>query len=287
MQNFNLMMTPHHFHLNTFRQFSERWSKFNTFSIILIIHILIFSLLIKQSQYVISALNQHATPVKIFNLSLSKLLEKVDQKNISTTTPNDASSRKIENSTGHQNLKSAPIKANIITNSSPPTILEKPAQIVPVEFDPKPLASLTTNNNAAEGEPNSKNDQAAISDSNEESGKELRLEGHNDNVIEILRLGSSKGSYSIPNLSDQNERLTFGVEVGDFPDIETAIINHIISYIRSAYSKDISWNSKVKARMVKLSMRPKDHAALEKFLRIEIFGKNREKDYSHWDKSKF
>jgi hypothetical protein len=287
MQNLNFTMSPHHFDFSTFNVLSKRWSKLNTFVIILLVHVLIFTLLIKQNPHAISELNQQVREVKIFDLSLGTVLEKTNKKNISPAAPEETSLPKIDSSSKLQNHIDDVAKANITTNATVRLVMERPIQIAPVEFDSKPLTSLPINNDLDQLAPNSKINPVPVADSGEESSKELRIGELNNNIIEILQLGSSKASYSIPDFSSQSERVVFQVEVGDFPDIEAAIINHIISHIRSKYTKDIIWNSKVKARQVKLSMLPKDHAALEKFLRAEIFGKNRGKDYSYWDKSKF
>lgn len=115
-----------------------------------------------------------------------------------------------------------------------------------------------------------------------------RIGEMDNNVIVITKLGSSKAEYIAPNfLHAQLEQTNFQVEVGDFEDIETALVNQIITQIRTRYKQEIFWNSKVKARMIRLSMLPQDHAVLEKFLKMEIFGKKNVRDYSFWDKSKF
>ncbi|MFC0350054.1 hypothetical protein [Undibacterium danionis] len=232
-------------------------------------------------------MSEHAKTVTIFDLSLGSLLEKTNKKSASRDIVDDASSQRIENNAEHYNPNHDLTHAKIEKKSIEPFILERPVEISPVELNSQQPTRLPINSDITELELNSRINQVPVPDTNEEPNKELRIGELNNNIIEILQLGSSKGAYSIPNLSNQSERLTFRVEVGDFPDIETAIINHIISHIRNSYSKEILWNSKVKARVVKLSMSPKDHIALEKFLRAEIFGTNRGKDYSHWDRSKF
>jgi hypothetical protein len=116
----------------------------------------------------------------------------------------------------------------------------------------------------------------------------LRVGELDNHVVAITKLGSSKAEYIAPNfLHPQFEKTQFQVDVGDFEDIETAVVNQIITQIRTRYKKEIFWNSIVKARMVRLSMLPQDHAELEKFLKMEIFGKKKARDYSYWDKSKF
>ena len=129
---------------------------------------------------------------------------------------------------------------------------------------------------------------ATVSVPEAEKNEAPKIGEMDNNVIVITKLGSSKAEYIAPNfLHAQLEQTHFQVEVGDFEDIETALVNQIITQIRTRYKKEIFWNSKIKARMVRLSMLPQDHAELEKFLKMEIFGKKKVRDYSYWDKSKF
>ena len=75
------------------------------------------------------------------------------------------------------------------------------------------------------------------------------------------------------DLNNQDNKNTFNVEVGDYPDIETAICGITLSRVFVVHILKRSNELKVKGRFVKLSMLTKDHAATEKFLRLEIFGK--------------
>lgn len=71
----------------------------------------------------------------------------------------------------------------------------------------------------------------------------------------------------------------FTVETGDYPDLETAMVNHVIRQIRTRYPVEIKWDSTARGRVVTLSMRIEDHEALVKFLRVELFGKRRATSY--------
>lgn len=167
--------------------------------------------------------------------------------------------------------------------------LQRSNTVVPLErdFPANPLPVLAVPN--------------PVTEQREELGKTLGIPGGDgekieaprigemdNNVILITKLGASKAEYIAPNfLLPQLEQAHFQVEVGDFEDIETALVNQIILQIRTRYKKEIYWNSKIKARMIRLSMLPQDQAELEKFLKMEIFGKKKVRDYSYWDKSKF
>jgi hypothetical protein len=286
MQTFNFIRSPNSCHYRLFEISLKKSWKFNTFSIILAIHILVFILLMKQNHVAISELAQRVNEVKIIEISLGTLLEKAKDKDASTKILNETIPPKINSGLKHQNQSDGTIKANIVKESAAPLPLENPVQITQLKLDSVPLTTLPIINDLIQFDINSKIRNSSVSNANEELGKELRI-GELNNIIEILQLGSSKAVYSIPDFLNQNEKLTFRVEVGDFPDMETAIVNHLISHIRNSYPTHIFWNSKVKGRLVKLSMLPKDHAALEKFLRTDIFVENHGKDYSFWDKSKF
>lgn len=163
---------------------------------------------------------------------------------------------------------------------TPVTTIERdfPANALPVLDVPNPVTEQR-------GEMAQSGMNAAVES---EKNETARIGEMDNNVIVITKLGSSKAEYIAPNfLQAQLEQTHFQVEVGDFEDIETALVNQIITQIRGRYKKEIFWNSKIKARMVRLSMLPQDHAALEKFLKMEIFGKKQVRDYSFWDKSKF
>jgi hypothetical protein len=61
------------------------------------------------------------------------------------------------------------------------------------------------------------------------------------------------------------------VELGSEPDIETAIVNKMIEIIRKEKTGDFAWESHRLNRVVTLSARPQDTAALQAFLFKEMF----------------
>jgi len=97
-------------------------------------------------------------------------------------------------------------------------------------------------------------------------------------TIVLQNMGSSVGSYTFPALAGVDDReMTelFTVEKGTYPDLQTAMVNHIIRQIRARYPDEIKWDSNVRGGVVTLSMRIEDHETLVKFLRVELFGKRR------------
>lgn len=106
--------------------------------------------------------------------------------------------------------------------------------------------------------------------------------GNERKTIVVQSMGSSVGSYTFPALAGIDSRdMTelFTVETGDYPDLETAMVNHVIRQIRARYPVEIKWDSTARGRVVTLSMRIEDHEALVKFLRVELFGKRRATTY--------
>lgn len=271
--------------LSKHRSTSKRnWTSVNALGLVVGAHFLLLILVYSQRPAVMKELTRRVAEVKLLSsASTTELRPQIDMATQSKTPVNsvkqaapepqtkslsDISKPVVEKTLIPIGLESANIAAKVETKAEiiVPTRVETPQ----VQIDTKPSVK-----------------EVSSIGSEDHIAKEIRIGEYSNNIVEILRMGSSKAVYAMTDLNNQDNKNTFNVEVGDYPDIETAIVNHIIARIRSAYPKEIEWNSKVKGRFVKLSMLTKDHAATEKFLRLEIFGKARDKDYSFWDKSKF
>jgi hypothetical protein len=103
-----------------------------------------------------------------------------------------------------------------------------------------------------------------------------------DKLVSIERIGGSVALYTITGLTGlgpDGKPIVLRVDIGDYPDIEVALVNHVIAQIRARFPDEISWFSREHNAMMRLSMRPEDHDRLVKFLRIEIFGKKRSTSY--------
>ncbi|MBY0573245.1 MAG: hypothetical protein K2P84_06155, partial [Undibacterium sp.] len=88
-----------------------------------------------------------------------------------------------------------------------------------------------------------------------ESDHDITIGESDNHVIEILRMGSSRAIYSSPDFTQTTQNpVVYQIEIGEYNEIEMAVVNHLISRIRERYKKEIIWNSKVKARFVRLSM---------------------------------
>jgi hypothetical protein len=101
-------------------------------------------------------------------------------------------------------------------------------------------------------------------------------------VIAIESMGMSSATYTFPALTGESGSArprVFKVEIGAYRDIELAIVNHVIEQIRARYPNEITWDSREKGGMVRLSMRLEDHDLLVKFLRIELFGRHKASTY--------
>lgn len=101
-------------------------------------------------------------------------------------------------------------------------------------------------------------------------------------VIAIETMGMSSATYTFPALTGEaagTKPHVFKVEIGAYPEIELAIVNHVIEQIRARYPNEITWDSRQKGGMVRLSMRVEDHETLVKFLRLELFGRRKSTSY--------
>jgi hypothetical protein len=101
-------------------------------------------------------------------------------------------------------------------------------------------------------------------------------------VIAIETMGTRAATYSFPALSNQaggTRPQVFRVDIGNYSDIELAIVNHLIEQIRTRYPEEITWESKARGGIVRLSMRREDHDALVTFLRAELFAKKKATPY--------
>ena len=94
-------------------------------------------------------------------------------------------------------------------------------------------------------------------------------------VFEILHKGTRTAQFAfhgwIPN-SRNNWRETFDVDAGLGGDVDLAIVRRMIALIRKHYSGDFNWDSHRLGRIIVLSDRMSDNAALEAFLMREFFG---------------
>lgn len=138
----------------------------------------------------------------------------------------------------------------------PPSVAEAPAA------SPAEIAAASTDAGAASGQAGVKDDAPK--------------------VIAIETIGTRSATYSIPALSTQGPGArpqVFKVDIGNYSDIELAIIDHLIEQIRARYPDEITWESKARGGIIRVSMRREDHDALVKFLRAELFAKKKATPY--------
>ena len=95
-------------------------------------------------------------------------------------------------------------------------------------------------------------------------------------VIGIDSIGISAATYTFPALTGETGDApprVFKVEIGNYPDIEAAILNHVIDQIRARYPdrKGVA-SSRSRSMIVRLSMRLEGHERelIKKFLRSEL-----------------
>jgi hypothetical protein len=100
-------------------------------------------------------------------------------------------------------------------------------------------------------------------------------------VFQILRKDTRTGEFAFHGWRADTQkrwREVIEVDAGSGGDIERAMVRRMIDLIRSHYTGDFRWESSYLGRVVVLSARPEDQAALEAFLMREFFGTLVDKD---------
>lgn len=107
------------------------------------------------------------------------------------------------------------------------------------------------------------------------------------NIKKNLDLDGTNGIFSIRHLSAHRAQFSFkgwknnintarleiiDVKAPDGVDIKLAVIRKMITIIRREYQGDFKWDSHRLRRIIDLSARMEDTAALEEFMMIEFFG---------------
>jgi len=94
-------------------------------------------------------------------------------------------------------------------------------------------------------------------------------------VFQILRIGTRTAEFAFngwkPDAS-RRWREVIEVDAGLGGDVELAIIRRMIQLIRTHYTGDFNWQSYKLGKVIVLSARPEDNAALEDFMSREFFG---------------
>lgn len=102
----------------------------------------------------------------------------------------------------------------------------------------------------------------------------LDFDGTNG-IFEIRYLGPHNAQFSFKGWKSNinTARLEiFDVNASDGTDIKLVIIKRMIEIIRRDYDGDFNWDSRRLGRVITLSARLEDNAALESFMMIEFFG---------------
>ncbi len=106
-------------------------------------------------------------------------------------------------------------------------------------------------------------------------------------ILETLNLNGTNGIFEIRALSRNAAQFSFkgwknnvntarleiiNVTAADTVNIKRTVVRKMIEIIRREYSGDFNWDSRRLGRVLKLSARPQDNAALESFMMSEFFG---------------
>lgn len=103
----------------------------------------------------------------------------------------------------------------------------------------------------------------------------LKGDDRTGGIFQILEKGSYTAEYAFNGWRpDTHRRWREVIEVRVKPgeDIDRAIIRSMIALIRTHYDGDFLWESHRLGKVVTLSARPEDNAALEEFMLREFFG---------------
>jgi hypothetical protein len=93
-------------------------------------------------------------------------------------------------------------------------------------------------------------------------------------VFQILRKGERTAEFAFNGWrpdSSRRWREVIEVDAGVGGDVELAIVRRMIRLIRDHYTGDFNWQSYKLGKVIVLSARPEDNAALEDFLAREFF----------------
>jgi hypothetical protein len=93
-------------------------------------------------------------------------------------------------------------------------------------------------------------------------------------VFQILRKGTRTAEFAFNGWKPDAHRRwreVIEVDAGLGGDVELAIVRRMISLIREHYKGDFNWQSHKLGKVIVLSARPEDNAALEDFLSREFF----------------
>jgi hypothetical protein len=96
-------------------------------------------------------------------------------------------------------------------------------------------------------------------------------------IFEVTSLSGRHASFAFRGWTSDysnSRREYFEVEASTGEDVRLAVIRRMIKLIRQHYQGDFSWDSQRMGRVITMSARPEDNAALENFMMREIFSPN-------------
>jgi len=96
-------------------------------------------------------------------------------------------------------------------------------------------------------------------------------------IFEVTSLSGRHASFAFRGWTSDysnSRREYFEVEASTGEDVRLAVIKRMIKLIRQHYQGDFSWDSQRMGRVITMSARPEDNAALENFMMREIFSPN-------------
>jgi hypothetical protein len=167
----------------------------------------------------------------------------------------------------------------------PPPLAEAPKTYPPVEGD---LASyiearrrargeLSASTSPSESEIERRNRIVAANMPASQSPMAGQVRKRGGGLFEITRMAYDDAEFRFFGFHPESARKLpqmFEVRLGNNSDMRIAIVRRMIALIRETEHGDINWDSYRLGRIVELSARPEDNAALEEFMMQEFFNVN-------------
>lgn len=103
------------------------------------------------------------------------------------------------------------------------------------------------------------------------------LKSGTNGIFEVTSLSGRHASFAFRGWTSDysnSRREYFEVEASTGQDVRLAVVRRMIKLIREHYQGDFSWDSQRMGRVITMSARPEDNAALETFMMREIFSPN-------------
>ncbi|CAN5362520.1 hypothetical protein BH11PSE11_BH11PSE11_20600 [soil metagenome] len=162
----------------------------------------------------------------------------------------------------------------------PESVPEAPVAVTQPPTDITTLINAARERRNAAGRDQGDNQRGATADDviaaniNHSLQTQSRAFSGTNGVFQILHMGPRMAEFSFRGWKSDSGRdwkQVIAVDAGPHGDVELAVVQRMIQLIRSHFSGDFNWESHRLHRMMVLSARVDDNAALEDFMMREFF----------------